>query len=156
MSSPRHDPAARRSGRGVSRGLRMLVTALVLAGLAVVAVGCGDKAALDGTSWRLVGWSISAIDSADFTVTAQFQDGQMGGTSAVNTYGAPYETGGDGDLSIGSIMATEMAGPEPAMQAEAAYFDLLRQVRAYRLEDDRLTLLDGNGNELLLFSPAEI
>jgi len=142
----------------MSRSLRALpalsAALIVLAGLVFVAAGCGDKAALDGTSWRLVGWSISAIDSADFTITAQFQDGQMGGSSAVNTYGAPYETGGDGSLSLGSIAATEMAGPEPAMQAEAAYFDLLQQVRAYRLDDEQLTLLDGNGNELLIFASA--
>lgn len=143
----------RYSGRVVLALSVLVPSVLVLViGAAALAAGCGDKAALDGTSWRLVGWSISAIDPADFTITAQFRDGQMGGTSAVNSYGASYETGGDGSLSLGAISATEMAGPEPAMQAEAAYFALLQRVRAYRLDGDELTLLDGNGNELLIFA----
>ena len=73
----------------------------------------------------------------------------------VNSYGASYEAGDDGSLSIGSISATEMAGPEPAMQAEATYLELLQRVRAYKVGDGELTLLDGNGNELLIFAVSE-
>lgn len=128
-----------------------LALATLVAPVALLA-GCGDKAALDGTSWRLTAWSVSSIDPADFTITAVFEDGRMGGTAAVNTYGASYEADGDGSLAIGAVTATEMAGPEPAMQAEATYFELLRRVRAYRLAGEELTLLDGDGNEVLIFA----
>jgi len=131
----------------------LFAAAMIASGAALSA--CGGSP-LDGTAGRLIGWSVSSIDPSAFTITVTFEDGRAGGTSAVNTYGGPYEAGDDGSLTIGAISATEMAGPEPAMQAEATYFDLLQQVRAYRLDDGQLTLLDGSGNELLIFAKTQI
>lgn len=143
-------------GHGSRTGrARLLVLATLLAA-AMVASGaalsaCGESS-LDGTSWRLSAWSVSSIDPSSFTITATFRDGQIGGTAAVNSYGGPYGAGDDGSLTLGPVSATEMAGPEPAMQAEATYFDLLQRVQAYRIDGDELTMLDGDGNELLIFA----
>ena len=107
---------------------------------------------LAGSSWRLTGWSISAVELADTVITAVFADGNIGGNSGVNSYSGPYTVAAAGSLTIGEVAMTMMAGPEPAMQAESAYHELLRQVTGYRLADDTLTLLDSNGNELLIFT----
>jgi heat shock protein HslJ len=112
----------------------------------------GDE--LAGSSWQLNAWSVSAVNPADVTITLNFEEGRIGGNSAVNTYGGDY-TAAAGSLTIGETIMTMMAGPEPAMQAETTYHELLRQVRGYTLAGDQLTLTDEGGNELLIFGRAQ-
>ena len=109
---------------------------------------------LEGTSWKLTGWSLNSINPADFTITASFKDGNMGGTSAVNGYGGDYTLGYNGAFSLGTVIHTMMAGSEPAMRAEDAYYALLGQAAEYRLSGTTLVLMDANGNQLLIFAPA--
>ena len=52
------------------------------------------------------------------------------------------------------LPCTEMAGPEPAMRAEAAHFTLLGQAKSYKMVDRMLTLYDKGGNESLIFEAA--
>lgn len=142
-----------------------LAAALLLVAV-VVATGCGGSgdgdggdggattsaAALEGTSWRLTGWSVSSKDPNDFTITAQFADGRIGGTSAVNQYGGPYTADDDGAFSVGELVSTMMAGPEADMDAEQAYLELLAQVEEFALDGDELTLSGGSGNIALIFT----
>lgn len=133
----------------------MVVSLTALGVLAFTITACGTAASLDGTSWRLVGWSVSSLDPQAFTITAEFADGRIGGTSAVNTYGGEYTTGSGGSFAVGEIAQTLMAGPEEDMRAEAAYHELLRNAASYRRDATTLTLFDENGNESLTFEAAE-
>ena len=129
----------------------------LLASLALIALacpGCTDTHALDGTSWRLAGWSERSIDPREFTITAQFDEGRISGTSAVNSYGGEYSTGTGGAFSVGVVAQTLMAGPEPAMEAEDAYHKLLSGAGSYRLDGTTLTLFDADGSESLVFDAA--
>ena len=54
-----------------------------------------------------------------------FADGQVSGSGGVNRYNAGYETQSPDGISIGTIAATQMAGPSAAMKQEAAYFAAL-------------------------------
>jgi heat shock protein HslJ len=155
--------------------MRAKRTALVLVGgvlLAVLAVSaaCGSgsggssgggggsstsAAALAGTSWRLTGWSVSSQDPNDFTITAEFKDGRIGGTSAVNQYGGSYTAGDDGSISFGDLVSTMMAGPEPDMKAEQTYLKLLAAAAKFRVEGDTLTLSDAQGNDSLIYSRSQ-
>ena len=155
--------AAAMIGRAWSAAPRRLIAhAALVAALALLAAAslaaCGspavDEAALDGTSWQLSAWSVSSADPADFEITADFADGRVGGRSAVNSYSGAYTTGADGAFSTGPLASTEMAGPEPAMRAEQAYLELLGAAKSYKLEGDRLTLMDGGGNDSLVFTAA--
>ncbi len=128
---------------------------LVAVGAALLLGGCGSQSSLDGTSWRLTWWADDTPDPSGWTIIATFKEGRVGGTAAVNTYGAAYEASSDGDLALGPIAVTEMAGPVPDMNAEAVYLRLLQRVRAYRLDGEQLTLLDGEGRQLLVFDPAQ-
>ena len=152
---------------------RAAILALTLAAIALVA-GCGASggssggsssggpttpasggAALDGTSWRLDVWTLSSLDPADFTMTAEFADGRIGGKSAVNSYGGSYTTGSDGSFSVGQLVSTQMAGPEPEMRAEQAHIELLSKAASYKVDGDTLTLYDSGGNESLGFAAAK-
>ena len=116
----------------------------------------GDAAAivsLDDTKWKLAAWSASSLDPAGFDITADFADGQIGGRSAVNTYGGPCAASADGTFSVGALAMTEMAGEPAAMQAESLYHSLLAQSRRWSLADAQLTLANAAGQPLLVFDP---
>ena len=158
MRTTRYHAAGRRTALPVL--LLLLAAPLVVAALVVTGCGSGDgdsdsAPSLEGTSWRLTGWSASSLDPAEFTITAQFADGKIGGKSAVNTYGGPYEAAEDGSFSVGDLASTMMAGPEPDMRAETIYLELLAEAKSYSVDGDALTLSDGNGNESLIYAAGE-
>ena len=146
----------------------LAVCAAVFVAAAVMTfAACGGSGAsghaLDGTSWRLTGWTLDSLAPDRFTITASFAGGRISGSSAVNTYGGTYSAGSPdssagsgGAFSVGELASTEMAGPEPAMRAEHAYITLLTQARSCKLAGDTLTLFDGNGNESLTFARATL
>jgi len=128
---------------------------LVIALLLIALVGCSRGGnPLDGTQWRLAGWTLSSLSPADFTITAKFADGRISGGSGVNSYSGPYRLGSRNAFTAGPLAGTELAGPEPAMRAEGAYLTLLRQARSYELAEGKLTLFDEGGNESLIFEAA--
>jgi len=147
-----------------------LISALVLVVVALtVLAGCssgggssddGSPAAspaavsLDGTKWLLKGWAVSSLDPADFSITADFIEGQISGNSGVNGYSGPYTAGPGDAFSTGPLASTMMAGPEPAMRAESAYTQLLSDAKTYAATAETLKLYDAGGNESLIFSAA--
>ena len=149
----------------MAKRIALALAAVALAAMVALGAGCGSDdgsgggggastsaAALEGTSWRLTGWSISSKDPNDFTITAQFADGRIGGTSAVNQYGGPYTADDDGSFSVGELVSTMMAGPEPDMNAEQTYLQILAQVEEFAIDGDELTLSGGSGNIALIYS----
>jgi heat shock protein HslJ len=139
--------------------LSAVVAALILLSASIGAVACrqGSGASahvLDGTSWRLTGWTLSSLDPKGFTITATFADGKISGHSGVNTYGGPYTAGPTDAFSIGDLSVTAMGGTGPDMQAEQAYLTRLGEATSFTRDGDRLTLLDKSGDELLVFQAA--
>lgn len=131
---------------------RIIATLLLIAIAAVGLSGCiSTSDPLEGTEWKLTGWTVSSIDPASVTITAEFAEGRLSGNSGVNTYSGPYKAGPDATFSAGPLAATEMAGPEPVMRAETAYLTLLGQAKSYEVTGSRLTLFDGGENESLIF-----
>ena len=146
----------------------LLALTLLVVAVALVTVACGGSGSgahsLEGTSWRLTGWTLNSLAPDQFTITAAFAAGKISGTSAVNTYGGAYSsgaggatgTGPGGAFSVGQLASTEMAGPEPAMRAERAYITLLTQARSFKVAGDTLTLYDANGNPSLIFARTNL
>ncbi len=140
---------------------------LVIVVASIIAAGCMGStttpeapAALPGTSWTLDsylaenGTMIPVL--AGTTVTATFSpDGNFGGNAGCNSYGAGY-TVDAASLTIEPAIRTEMYcnEPEGLMDQEDRYLALLTDVASYRIENDRLILVDGEGNDLLVFEKA--
>jgi heat shock protein HslJ len=72
-------------------------------------------------------------------VDLRFQDGQVRGNAACNSYGGDYEAN-DGSLSFGTFMQTAMACDDPVMALESAYLEGLAKVSSYEIDDAGLTL----------------
>jgi heat shock protein HslJ len=131
--------------------LKRLVCALLIASALTGLSACSaDPNTLDGTEWRLMEWSVSSVAASDFEITAAFSDGRISGKSGVNAYGGAYTLGPGERFSVGDLVSTLMAGPEPAMRAEQAFTGLLSAARSYKLAGGRLTLYDQGGNESLI------
>ena len=153
-----HQPRIRTAGAALSA---LLIVVLALTALAGCSCGGGSSddgspaaVSLDGTNWLLDGWSVSSLDPAHLTITADFIEGHISGNSGVNGYSGPYTVGPGDAFSTGPLASTMMAGPEPAMRAESAYAKLLSEAVSYLVTPETLLLYDAGGNELLVFDSA--
>jgi heat shock protein HslJ len=104
-------------------------------------------------------WYLSGIANGDAVVntavdseiTAEFKEGQLSGTSACNGYSAPYEVDGN-TLNLGDAVSTLMACADEARnQRESEFFAALGKVAAYEIQRDTLSLLDDDGNLVMMF-----
>lgn len=110
--------------------------------------GCGggviQQGSLAGTKWQLV--SLNGDDLADSAKTEIAFDGKMiSGSAGCNRLSGSYKVD-DQAITFGPIAATKMACPQPWMQIETEFFDLLASPVTYRLSATGLLLLRG-GNE---------
>ncbi len=105
---------------------------------------------LENTTWTLttIGGPGDTVSSliAGTEITAIFGNGSVGGSAGCNSYGGDYTVDGN-RLTIGSIGSTKMHCTEPAgvMEQETRYLNLLSTTAEYRIEGDRLTLIDAGG-----------
>jgi heat shock protein HslJ len=141
--------------------MKKLMVLLLFSALAIfVFTGCESlvpgEGELAGTEWRLSTWSENSLDPAQFTITADFGELRISGTSAVNYYSGPYMVTASHFFSVGQLQMTTMGGSEEAMRAESTYFELLWQACKFTVNQTKLTLLDAFNNELLIFSRKEI
>ena len=132
-----------------------------LAALLAMASGlaCGDDdgssadpSALQGLPWVLV----SGLDVEGWEETAPsatFEDGRVAGSTGCNQFTASYTVAGDA-LEIGPIASTRMACPPPADSVERDYVAALEQVRAWRVENGELMLVDADETEVLRYQAA--
>jgi len=139
--------------------VRRIVLAGLMLGTLVVLPACGsgggqDPKELEGTEWRLTEAMGSTTELGGVGITIAFDGEQMGGFSGVNTYGGSYTADEDGNLELGQINSTLMAGPAPAMAAEAAYMAILQTCDGYRIKSGTLTLTE-DSNDRLVFEVQE-
>jgi len=74
--------------------------------------------------------------------------GQVMGSLGVNRVRGPARSDGD-VVHLGPLVTTRMAGDPDAMDEEADLLSALERVARYRVADDRLTLLDADGEPLV-------
>jgi heat shock protein HslJ len=116
---------------------------------------------LTGTEWTLESYSSPEGESVSSvivgtTITATFSDdGNVTGNAGCNSYGAGYVLDG-ATIIIEPPISTKMNCnyPEGVMNQENTYLNLLTSVAGYRIDGDRLDLLDGAGETLLSYRAA--
>jgi heat shock protein HslJ len=97
----------------------------------------------DAVSSVIAGTRITAVFSAD---------GRLAGTAGCNQYFAGYTRNGS-SISISGIGSTKMfcTTPDGIMVQESTYLNALAAARSYAIREDRLTLLDDNGDGILAY-----
>ena len=135
-----------------------VVTSVILA-LAVLLAACqpvpAETIALDGTRWNVVELDGEPVQTPA-EGTLDFADGRVTGKAFCNGFGGSYELDGTA-LTFGELVQTLMAclEPEGVMDLETAYMAALNSARSYRIDAGRLVLLNAEGSELVVLSPAE-
>ena len=107
---------------------------------------------LDNTEWALSSLNgHSPVEGS--TITLAFYPGHyMEGNAGCNSYGVDYTTNG-GEFRVSEIHRTEQECevPDHTMQQEAAYFEALASVAAYRATEDRLEFDNAAGTLILVY-----
>jgi heat shock protein HslJ len=88
-------------------------------------------------------------------ITALFQaDGTVAGTAGCNTYSGGFQAPGDGTITVGPLVTTQMFCAEPvgAMNQEAQYLSVLQTAARYEATATALTLYNGADQVVATFA----
>jgi heat shock protein HslJ len=140
----------------ISRSEKM--TKIALFAFGSIALLSLAACSVSASSQNLTGsiWLLSELNGqAPITgtaITSEFDDdGRVGGSSGCNNYSTTYEVNGD-QITFGESMAsTMMACPEPIMEQERDYLQVLANTTTFEIMDDELILEDSSGNVLARF-----
>jgi len=113
--------------------------------------------AVEGSNWFLAHMNVDQPLPEDAEVTLSFEAGRISGKSACNRYSADIKEGDSpGNISIGPAMGTRMACPEPLMEIEKQYLEMLAQVTSFSFHVGQLALNGRKGDGApftMLFTP---
>lgn len=130
----------------------MLLVFLLGLGITAGCVASGASAvSLEQTGWQLEMLGTQpALTARPVTLTFQ-ADNHVGGEAGCNGYGGTYSLNGD-QLTFSYLSSTLRACAEPEfMEQEQKYLSSLAQTAGYKLEGNRLVILDAKGVNLLSF-----
>ena len=130
--------------------MKSLLLHFVILGMLALSA-CASSASnimLTDSPWLLIRL-VNEPPLPDTQITAEFdEEGRVGGSSGCNSYGTSYTVDGNliefGEEMIGTLMAC----PDPVMEQERAYLEVLGAAATFEIVDDELTLFDPNENAL--------
>ena len=125
----------------------MLILAVVLVGAAVVCGSMGVAAIALGNTSPDGNWV--SQDNSDISLV--IKGDSISGNSGINQYFGNANFESNGKFVIGSVGSTMMAGPEDKMDAEQKYLAALGSAVGYKVDGDKLVLLDADGKVVLTF-----
>ena len=136
------------------RMLSLLMVILFLFAGCVAKEDVVELPSLDGSSWVLVAIRKSK-PIPDTTITIEFSQGELNGSSGCNSYFGVYEAE-NGMISVSQLAMTEMAcmQPEGVMDQEQEYLQYLAAVDHFSIEGDVLSLIRPD-RETLTFQRIE-
>jgi heat shock protein HslJ len=106
---------------------------------------------LTGATWQLTALAGEAL-VAGTEITAQFDAGEVGGSSGCNLYGGSYTAEGTSIDFPTPFVSTEMACEASIMGQEQTYLAALTAAQSFTIDGETLTIVTGNGD--LVFSSA--
>lgn len=108
---------------------------------------------LVGTSWILIELNGQSVLS-DISVSLNFDGQSIGGSDGCNAFGGSYTTDGN-SFSVGNdLVSTLMACEEVIMQQASAFTQALIAADTYKIDEERLILVDESGKNLAVFEPV--
>jgi heat shock protein HslJ/membrane-bound inhibitor of C-type lysozyme len=111
---------------------------------------------LDGTNWTLTAFNFDQPVSSEVTITLSFASDQIHGNSGCNSYSGSVSSEGGQALTVGQLVSTMMACPEPILDQEAAYLAALQGATQWSYYNGGLAITyqteDGDLGTLLFVS----
>ena len=124
------------------------------AGLALLLIASGVAMAQDsllGTSWLAEDIDGKGVIDNLQTTMKLSREGTLSGNAGCNSYSGTPEFDGD-VIAVGPMAMTRMACSPAVNEQERRFLDALGETKSYRIEDERLYFLDGQGETLIRFS----
>lgn len=106
-----------------------------------------DPKPILGVNWTAEEIGGIAVTPEQSTISIG-RDMRAGGRGGCNSYFTQAEVTGD-RLAFAAVAATRMACEETVMAQEAVFFDALAATRFWRLEGEKLVLLDAEGETVM-------
>ncbi len=114
---------------------------------------------IEDITWELeaygdVGSLKDLVEDTKITVEFRSAEGRIVGSSGCNSYFVDYEIDNyelSVTLPIGATMM--LCFPQPIMDQEQEYFELLKSVETFQVDDDRLIILCSGNRELVFIAP---
>jgi len=128
---------------------------LALTSLAYVSSATAENTTpLEGVTWVLKSYGApdnltAAVPDKEVTLTFNKDRKEASGSGGVNGYGGNYEVNRS-RLTVSGVIHTMMAGPEPLMGQENAFFSILESAESFQIDGKQLTLTGTEG--ILVFS----
>jgi heat shock protein HslJ len=109
---------------------------------------------LANTNWVLDPASLGVPVPAGRSITAQFSDTSVGGSSACNLYNGPYQTAPGNRIKFGDFITTKIACTPDTAAAESTYLRKLKAATSYRIIWGQLILSGPAGSLRFRSAPA--
>lgn len=126
---------------------------LFILGLAMA--GCSASGAeLGGTTWTLTHLNGQTTLDGITAGLAFGEEGALKGNTGCNTFTSTYETNRD-EISFTPAAMTLMACPQPQMDQESAFMEVLANVKTYNVQGTVLNFIDAEKNTIASFRKVE-
>ncbi len=116
---------------------------LMLVLISVLFVACSNKEVKETKMDLLKEWTLVSINDnpvkGQITLSFDKNEEKISGLSGINRYFGSVVVG-DGKVEVGIIGSTFMAGEEEMMKQESIYLEVLSNVSAYEIIDNKLIL----------------
>ena len=103
---------------------------------------------LSGTDWKLININGKEVRNAGITIS--FSGNKINGNSGINSYFSDYIITA-GNIEIGTVGSTEMAGSDSLMKTERQYIELLQNAKKIELVNKTTLVLTTNRGKTLTF-----
>lgn len=110
----------------------------------------GSAAILEGPTWRLITFAMQPASKsvpADISITAKFEEKEVGGSGGCNRYGGSFTHQGN-SLQVAELVSTKMYCQQAASW-ETLYFNMLQKSESYTLQGDMLKIDCGASGQLI-------
>jgi len=103
---------------------------------------------LSGTDWKLINMNGKEVRNVGITIS--FSGNKINGNSGINSYFSDYIITA-GNITIGTVGSTEMAGSDSLMKTERQYIELLQNAKKIELVNKTTLVLTTNRGKTLTF-----
>lgn len=131
-----------------------ILTVLLLSSI-IGLVACSSGASMEDTAWELESYGEkgnlqTVIQDTEITIEFKSAEEQIAGSGECNSYFGSYEINKNKLTIIPPIGSTMMACPEPIMDQEQEYFELLEITETFQIQNGKLNIFC-SGNKMLVF-----